>query len=331
MLDAAQAPLHLPARCAHLALGPAQGSRLFGDRLAPCTAMLELLQVAANTPQHPGELLAIAGREVGTGGPSRLGAFFGELVLPVRQHLGQHPARRLPRTRLLCTLRDFPDVSRDADVVYCTPQKPHQLSLFTEVTELDVPSYDALYVTRPQIERFVRDGGRAPERYLRIEPQTLAGKKFQATALMHPLPRTGEIAYEMDKDPRSIYFLQAARGVHVRMALISVLLGRSSFKSPPPERAHDGEEVLGSPLACVNPTCISSKEAHLGSRFRVESRRPLRVRCAYCEIERPVGFVGDRGRRTAWRSGAPEALRVRAEEMVLFETDEQVRRAAFAN
>jgi aspartate carbamoyltransferase catalytic subunit len=229
------------------------------------------------------------------------------------------------------TLRDFPDVSRDADVVYCTPQKPHQLSLFTEVTELDVPSYDALYVTRPQIERFVRDGGRAPERYLRIEPHTMAGKKFKATSLMHPLPRTGEIAYEMDKDPRSIYFAQAARGVHVRMALISVLLGRSSFKSPPPERVADGDEVVGSPLSCANPTCISSKEAHLGSRFRIDSRRPFRVRCAFCETERPVGFVGDRERRTAWRSGAPEAAVVRAEEMVLFESDEQVQRAAFAN
>ena len=50
---------------------------------------------------------------------------------------------------------------------------------------------------------------------------------------MHPLPRTDELAYELDADPRAVYFEQAAAGVPVRMALIAWLLEQSaSGRSP---------------------------------------------------------------------------------------------------
>ena len=42
--------------------------------------------------------------------------------------------------------------------------------------------------------------------------------------VMHPLPRTDEIAYELDSDPRSVYFRQAEFGVPIRMALGGVLI-----------------------------------------------------------------------------------------------------------
>ena len=41
---------------------------------------------------------------------------------------------------------------------------------------------------------------------------------------MHPLPRTDELSYELDSDPRAVYFEQAAAGVPVRMALIGWML-----------------------------------------------------------------------------------------------------------
>ena len=44
---------------------------------------------------------------------------------------------------------------------------------------------------------------------------------------MHPLPRTDELAYELDSDPRAVYFEQAAAGVPVRMALIAWLIEKS--------------------------------------------------------------------------------------------------------
>ncbi len=42
------------------------------------------------------------------------------------------------------------------------------------------------------------------------------------------------------------------------------------------------EEISGV-LACPNPHCITDSEGI--SRFTVESRQPLKVRCAYCEKE----------------------------------------------
>ena len=41
---------------------------------------------------------------------------------------------------------------------------------------------------------------------------------------MHPLPRVGEIATEVDADPRAMYFEQIQNGIFVRMALLYWLL-----------------------------------------------------------------------------------------------------------
>jgi aspartate carbamoyltransferase catalytic subunit len=42
--------------------------------------------------------------------------------------------------------------------------------------------------------------------------------------LMHPLPRINEIAVEVDKDPRAVYFEQMKNGMYIRMALLSMIL-----------------------------------------------------------------------------------------------------------
>lgn len=45
--------------------------------------------------------------------------------------------------------------------------------------------------------------------------------------LMHPLPRVGEIAEEVDDDPRSVYLkTQMRNGMYVRMALLALVLGK---------------------------------------------------------------------------------------------------------
>ena len=43
--------------------------------------------------------------------------------------------------------------------------------------------------------------------------------------IMHPLPRIGEIALDVDETPYAYYFQQAGNGMYVRMAIISYLLG----------------------------------------------------------------------------------------------------------
>ena len=83
---------------------------------------------------------------------------------------------------------------------------------------------DVLYVTRIQKERFGDDAefAKVAGSY-RIDNQVLSGAK-QRLIVMHPLPRTGEVAPEVDGTSHAAYFRQAFLGVPVRMALLSLIL-----------------------------------------------------------------------------------------------------------
>lgn len=83
---------------------------------------------------------------------------------------------------------------------------------------------DILYMTRIQKERFFNE-----EDYLKLKNTFLLNREKLRTAkedmiIMHPLPRVNEISYDVDDDPRAIYFEQSEMGVYVRMALITNLL-----------------------------------------------------------------------------------------------------------
>ncbi len=84
---------------------------------------------------------------------------------------------------------------------------------------------DVLYVTRIQKERF---GDEAEYRRVagsyRIDPSVLEGAKPRL-AVLHPLPRAGEIAPEVDRTPHAVYFRQSFLAVPVRMALLDMILG----------------------------------------------------------------------------------------------------------
>ena len=87
-----------------------------------------------------------------------------------------------------------------------------------------VKDADVLYVTRIQKERFGDDAEYAKVAgSYRIDAALLAGVKPRLIVL-HPLPRTGEIAPEVDNTPHAAYFRQAFLGVPVRMALLSQIL-----------------------------------------------------------------------------------------------------------
>jgi len=87
-----------------------------------------------------------------------------------------------------------------------------------------IEDIDILYMTRIQKERFFNE-----EDYLKLKNSYIFTKSKLKTAkedmiVMHPLPRVNEIAYDVDDDPRAIYFEQSRMGVFVRMALITKLL-----------------------------------------------------------------------------------------------------------
>ncbi|WP_130863177.1 aspartate carbamoyltransferase [Bacilliculturomica massiliensis] len=88
-----------------------------------------------------------------------------------------------------------------------------------------LPELDLLYMTRIQRERFFNeeDYVRLKDSYILDAEKMELGKENMM--VLHPLPRVNEIAVEVDKDPRALYFKQAKYGMFVRMALIMSLLG----------------------------------------------------------------------------------------------------------
>jgi aspartate carbamoyltransferase catalytic subunit len=88
-----------------------------------------------------------------------------------------------------------------------------------------LPELDVLYMTRIQRERF--ESAEEYEKYRGVYVLDAEVMKHAAEGLivLHPLPRVGEIAEEVDADPRAACFEQAAGGVPVRMALLALLLG----------------------------------------------------------------------------------------------------------
>ncbi len=130
-----------------------------------------------------------------------LALFGSEIVLSSPEGLRFPDERRVELKQLGARLTDQPDVHqavRDADV---------------------------LYVTRIQKERF---GDEAEYRKVagsyRIDAAVLARAKSRLI-VMHPLPRAGEIAPEVDRTPHAAYFRQAFLAVPVRMALLNAVLG----------------------------------------------------------------------------------------------------------
>ncbi|MEX0930501.1 MAG: aspartate carbamoyltransferase [Candidatus Paceibacterota bacterium] len=85
---------------------------------------------------------------------------------------------------------------------------------------------DVLYQTRIQKERF-----KSEQEYskfkgcFRVDSKMVENMK-DGSIIMHPLPRVDEISPEVDANPKAVYFKQARYGVLVRMALLTMLLGR---------------------------------------------------------------------------------------------------------
>ncbi len=226
------------------------------------------------------------------------------------------------------------------DAIYTTPNSPHQLAMMPDISvQVELrEGVDALYVTRPQKERFTatEKGQNLKAKYPVVDKKLLKGRAFRKTLVMHPLPRVDELAYEVDADKRSMYFKQAARGVPVRMALLALLLGARDVAVPRvdspapidyPVYRHDI-----SPL-CPNPTCVSiqaTETKYLKPEFKIVNTQPLTLRCAYCEHGFEPKFVAS----TEWHEGKLDTRKyhsadshwtkyIRPENLIVFNTEEE--------
>ncbi len=234
------------------------------------------------------------------------------------------------------------------DAIYLTPTSPHQLAMLPDLSiRLELKTgVDALYVTRLQKERQapVLEKQGLGKDYPVVDKKLLKGKGFEKTLVMHPLPRVDELAQEMDTDPRSMYFKQAAYGVPVRMALLSLLLGvkevtisekKDSFVQTVDYHIYGRD----SGIKCLNTNCVSNQQTevrYIKPKFRVVSRRPLVLRCVYCDHELHPQYVAS----SEWHEGRLESKRyhsadshfarkIRPENLIVFASEEDARAQQF--
>jgi aspartate carbamoyltransferase catalytic subunit len=269
-------------------------------------------------------------------------------------------------------LRKYPNVndsgsesgSTPFDVIYVSP--PNQARLPMETTDIDIQikvrrgghdievmnKVDALYVTRRQKERFkVEDGSDEIDKiYPVVDKKLLQEEKYRKAIVMHPLPRVGELAYEMDADPRSMYFKQAGFGVPVRMALLSLLLGAKSADMPERRQLSFVEKKefltyeMDTGVRCQNEKCVSVQETekrYIKPKFEIVSTTPLTLRCAYCEQETPPEYLPSLYIASSkWHQGLVENKRyykadsfmlgrIRPENLIIFGSGEDARRQGF--
>jgi aspartate carbamoyltransferase catalytic subunit len=231
-------------------------------------------------------------------------ARFGANIMPMPAKgmgLPAHVDRRL-REEFGCQIVPVPKGEGDdasIDALYVTPDEPHQQSLFSgPVIDLDAAvadkKIDAVYVTRFQKERWADKDQPFPK----IDKKFLNEPKYSNASVLHPLPRVGELDAALDSDSRAVYFQQAAYGVPVRMALISLLLGLSKGKTL--HKFEGGFDKHKYPLyeqprsvgmSCPNKNCIvhePMEAQYVRNRFHVvksETPAGCMLRCGYCESD----------------------------------------------
>jgi hypothetical protein len=167
---------------------------------------------------------------------------------------------------------------------------------------------------------------------------------------MHPLPRVNELDASLDSDRRAIYFRQAAYGVPVRMALISLLLGLHKDKTL--HRFAGGfdkaehrvyVQPIGTGIQCPNPNCITCDPAerqYAANKFYlVEEPSPpgCKLRCVYCETdvdeEAAAHFVVADSARKTYAPGLDVPARTPADKVkhfVIYGSEAEAVAAGFA-
>jgi aspartate carbamoyltransferase catalytic subunit len=266
----------------------------------------------------------------------------------------EHVLRRLS-TEYRGELKRCRDLNQDLetrlfpiDAVYMTPVGPHQLAMLPDISirvELKA-GVDALYVTRLQKER---QAPTAQEQvlikgYPVVDKKLLKGKQFKKTLVMHPLPRVDELTHEVDADPRSMYFKQAAYGMPVRMALLALLLGAKEVKITNEQQSFVRKidyplYKRDSGVKCPNANCVSNQETevkYIKPEFKIVSFEPLMLRCIYCDHDLHPQYIAS----SDWHEGKLEskkyhsadchwARKIKPENLIVFTSEKQAQAQQF--
>src|SRR5271165_3359978 len=112
-----------------------------------------------------------------------------------------------------------PELQMKADILQYLDRHGVHYEMESDIDRV-VAEVDVVYQTRIRPDRLPRVAG--SQRYA-INSGVLQRMRPDAM-ILHPLPRTVELDKTVDDDPRALYFRQAANGLYVRMALLTMLL-----------------------------------------------------------------------------------------------------------
>ena len=274
-------------------------------------------------------------------------ARFGARVVPLpasdEHNFPEHVRRRLARDYNCFPLakKDLPDDAvLPADVLYFTPEKPHQLTLWqpgamdmsVKLSKQEKQSIkgirevDVIYATRFQAERQEGESGQID--YPVVDQKFLKQKPYRHSRVMHPLPRVDELGYDIDRDERGIYFQQAAYGVPVRMALMAALLELTpGLESEQPAGRPVYERADG--IECDNRNCVSrqiTERRSVGPRFHILDDFQLTLRCAFCDHEQEPEIVS-RASTKKYLTDVNAWTTIKPEDVVFFADETAAKRA----
>ena len=114
-----------------------------------------------------------------------------------------------------------PELQMKPDILQYLDRHEVKYELASDIARV-VGEVDVVYQTRIRPERV---SSLASQMKYAIDSSVL-GKLKSDAMILHPLPRTVELDKTVDSDPRAFYFRQAANGLCVRMALLTMLLDR---------------------------------------------------------------------------------------------------------
>jgi len=167
----------------------------------PTQALLDLYTIYRERRTLDGLTIAIVG-ELDGGRTARSLAYLLSKFERVKIHFVSPPEMQMRRDILdhldehdvwYDLINDVDAVAGDVDVIYQTRIRPDRVA------------------DRSTLARYTIDA----KLLRKLKPDAM---------ILHPLPRTVEIDKDVDDDPRALYFKQAANGLFVRMALLSLLL-----------------------------------------------------------------------------------------------------------
>jgi len=140
-----------------------------------------------------------------------------------------------------------------------------------------------------------------------------------------------------------MYFKQAAWGVPIRMALITLLLGTKEVQIPekvePTQKTDYPTYSRDSRVQCPNPRCVSIQKTevnYIKSKFKIVNQNPLTLRCIYCEH----GFEPKYIASTEWHERTLESKKyhsadshwaktIKPENLIIFNSESEAEAQGF--